>query len=156
MWADRLRDFEGCSWRRLAADRGLFQSLGDKFRLENAQLGAGDLIVAVVVVAVGMATVWLMAAYMRRNERPKNFDNPRKLFQELCKLHRLERHEASLLRVVADGIPLENPSLLFVDPSLLDAAILDARWAEESADLARFRELFFGDEEATVNRAATA
>jgi len=130
----------------LAAEKGLFQRLGDQFRFENAQLDSSDLLVAVAVIGAGFATVWLMATYMRRSERPKTVDNPKKLFQELCRVHRLERHEASMLRAVADGIPLENPSLLFIDPGLLDGAILDPRWVEESADLTRYRELFFGEQ----------
>jgi len=130
----------------LAADKGLFQSLGDKFRFEDAQLDSSDLLVAITVIAVGFSTVWLLATYMRRNERPKTVDNPKKLFQELCRLHGLQRPETALLRAVADETQLENPSLLFIDPGLLDAAILDTRWGEESAELARYRELFFGDD----------
>lgn len=147
MWADMPITGHEFFAPLLAVEKGVFQRLGDKFRFENAQLDGSDLLVAIVVIGVGLATVWLLATYMRRSERPKIVDNPRKLFQELCKLHRLERHEAALLRAVAEAVPLENPALLFVDPGLLDAAILDARWADESAELARYRELFFNNEE---------
>lgn len=153
MWADHLSAGNEFFAVPLAVEKGLFQSLGDKFRFENAQLDGSDLLVAIVVIGVGFLTVWLLATYMRRSERPKTVDNPKKLFRELCGLHRLERHETALLRALADGISLENPSLLFIDPGLLDAAILDPRWTEESADLARFRELFFGDEESTLKPA---
>lgn len=147
MWSDCLRLDDGFTLRPQAADKGLFQSLGDKFRFENAQLDSSDLLVAIAVIATGFAIVWLLAAYMRRNERPKTIDNPKKLFQELCKLHGLQRREGGLLRAVADEVSPENPSLLFIDPGLLDAAVLDTRWSEESAELARYRETFFGEEE---------
>lgn len=127
--------------------KNVFEGLGDRFRFENAQLDSNDLLVAVAVVAVGAVTMWSMASYLRRSERPKNIDNPKKLFQELCAVHRLERHEALLLRSVAEAIPIENPSMLFIDPGLLDAAILDVRWSEESAELSRFRELIFSDDD---------
>ncbi|MCE9605903.1 MAG: hypothetical protein K8U03_13485 [Planctomycetia bacterium] len=130
----------------LFAEKNLFQRLGDRFRFEDAQLDTGDLVAAVSIVAVGAATVWLMASYLRRSERPKAIDNPRKLFNELCQTHHLERHEWAFLRSIADEMQLETPSLLFIDPGLLDAAILDARWVEESADLCRFRETIFGEE----------
>lgn len=154
MWDDALAAGDGYFLWPLAAEKGLFQRLGDKFRFENAQLDSSDLLVAIVVIGVGMATVWVLATYMRRSERPKTLDNPKKLFQELCKLHRLERHESALLRAVAEAVPLENPAMLFVDPGLLDAAILDARWVDESADLARYRELFFSDGESRPQTAS--
>lgn len=138
----------------LMADPGLWSRFGDKFRLENAQLGTSDLLVAICVVAVGVATAWLMTNYMRRSERPKSIDNQKKLFHELCKVHQLERHETALLKAVAEGAELDDPSLLFIDPGLLDAAILDQKWVEESAELARYRELFFGDESTTPRPAS--
>jgi len=130
----------------LLAEKSMFQGLGDRFRFENTQLDSSDLFVAIGVVVVGGAVVWLMATYMRRSERPKTVDNPKRLFQELCQAHRLERHEGAQLRSIADGLGLENPSLLFIDPGLLDAAILDLRWSEESPELGRYRELIFGEE----------
>lgn len=139
----------GWSLPTLWAEKSLFQGLGDRFRFENAQLDSSDLFAAIAIFSVGAGIVWSMATYLRRSERPKAVDNPKKLFHELCQAHRLERHEAALLRSVADAIAPDNLSLLFIDPGLLDGAILDARWCDVSPELARYREQLFGEGEAT-------
>jgi hypothetical protein len=136
--------------RPLLAEKSLLQGLGDRFRFENAQLDSSDLVAAIAIFSVGAGIVWSMATYLRRSERPKTVDNPKKLFQELCQAHRLARHEAALLRSVADVITPDNQSLLFIDPGLLDIAILDSRWSDVSPELARYRELLFGESEATT------
>ena len=143
--------------RPLLAEKSLFQGLGDRFRFENAQLDSSDLVAAIAIFSVGAGIVWSMATYLRRSERPKAVDNPKRLFHELCQAHKLERHEAALLRSVADVITPDNLSRLFIDPGLLDTAILDARWSDVSPELARFRELLFGDGEAlTLAETTTA
>ena len=84
------------------------------------------------------------ATTLRGRERRQNLYQPRKLFDELCKLHRLQRNEIVLLHTLAKERRLDTPGLLFVHPEYFQTTSdrEEDGFAEALADL---RGRIFGD-----------
>ena len=118
---------------------------------------AGSLAGADGVFWIGVLTVVGLLAWlgfgMARNRKPDLYQ-PRKLFDELCKLHRLDRREIVLLHTLAKERQLEMPALLFVYPEHFTPGLRhnDDGYVEA---LAAMRTKLFGDEP-TIERPAAA
>lgn len=118
---------------------------------------AGSLAGADGVFWLGVSAVvgliaWL-AFGMARNRKPELYQ-PRKLFDELCKLHRLDRREIVLLHTLAKERQLEMPAVLFVHPEHFSPGLRhdDDGYVEA---LAAMRMRLFGDEP-TIDQPAAA
>ncbi len=88
---------------------------------------------------------WWGATTLRGRDRRPNLYQPRTLFDELCKLHRLQRNEIMLLHTLAKERRLDTPGLLFVHPEYFQPTSdrEEEGYAEALADL---RGRLFGDE----------
>ncbi|MBA4016021.1 MAG: hypothetical protein C0483_02410 [Pirellula sp.] len=96
------------------------------------------------LIAVG-ALGWWAATTMRGRDRRPNLYQPRKLFDELCKLHRLQRNEIMLLHTLAKERRLDTPGLLFVHPEYFQPTN-DREEEGYSEALAELRLRLFGDD----------
>lgn len=67
----------------------------------------------------------------------------RPLFNELCRLHDLDRKTRQLLRNVALKFCSEKPANLFVNPEFLRRAAEDSDFAEQAGDLQELYQSWF-------------
>jgi hypothetical protein len=104
-----------------------WRHMGDKFNGRRATFEWSEIYGILIVLALIAAVVliayvvqWFVAKY---SQQP----HPRRLFRELCQVHRLTRRERRTLREASHT--LEQPNSLFVRPELLgeDAAVLRAK-----------------------------
>ena len=74
-------------------------------------------------LALGVLAIWFFARF--RTPRPKEHapQSPQQLFRELCRAHQLTAAQERLLEWVVSDRQLSQPSLLFLDPLLLERAI---------------------------------
>lgn len=114
-------------------------------RSSGASLQGSDFSWWLGAFAVAGIVAWWGATTLRGRDRRQNLYQPRKLFDELCKLHRLQRNEIVLLHTLAKERRLDTPGLLFVHPEYFQTTSDrdEEGYAEALADL---RGRLFGDE----------
>ena len=122
----------------LVAQSTWLRSSGTAFQGSDFAWWLGMLVVAGMVA-------WWGATTLRGRDRRPNLYQPRKLFDELCKLHHLQRNEIMLLHTLAKERRLDTPGLLFVHPEYFQPTSdrEEEGYAEALADL---RRRLFGDE----------
>ena len=122
----------------LVAQSTWLRSSGAAFQGSDFAWWLGALVVAGIVAWWGASTLW------GRDRRPSLYQ-PRALFDELCKLHRLQRNEIMLLHTLAKERGVDTPGLLFVHPEYFRPT--SDRDEEGYAEaLAELRARLFGDE----------
>ena len=129
----------------LLAELDRFSSMGRNFRGEEAQVNSYDVVSGLVFVLAMVLGIWLLSRALTRQERTRNFNNPRKLFRMLCDKHELNRANRNLLKAYAARRELADPSSLFLAPELFREDQLPADWNRNSAALAAIGEKLFAD-----------
>lgn len=66
------------------------------------------------------------------------------LFNDLCRLHGLDRPTRRLLQAVTDKPPSDRPALIFVDPAWMHRALDESDFRESAAELRRLYDAWFG------------
>lgn len=112
-----------------------FRAAGEEFRWTNAAL------VLAIIAAVGFG-LWLALRVAATREK-RGYRSPRRLFNELCLAHQLDRPSRALLKRLAVAHNL-TPSRLFLDPERFDAAQLGGTWTGERPQLEQLRDTIFG------------
>lgn len=133
------------------AQREAWESLGNRFSGDHANLNAQDLWSLAGVVMAGIALVWMLRWLYRLQQARHLSCNPRHLFADLCRAHRISRGDRRRLQSLADYHQLASSMLLFVRPDLFDPAGLPDDEADEQSTAAyeRLRQkLFSGIEDA--------
>lgn len=102
---------------------------------------AGVTSIAEFALAI-IVCLWVMKMYFSA-QRQRNTNSPRQLFLDLCKAHELSRHERSLLRRLAQQHQLDQPSLLFVEPSWFSAEKTLPAWGRRFDELDQLRQRIF-------------
>lgn len=126
------------------AERSTWYHLGDRFSGENLQLQSEDVVGAVLLVAVSTLVLGGLAWLSGRKQRAATKPNPRRLFHELCDMHRLSDRDQRLLKALARGRKLASPAELFVRPELF-AEPKNAIDGVAPKPLAALRVRLFGD-----------
>jgi hypothetical protein len=82
--------------------------------------GASDIIcyaVAALVVAAGLFAIF---RFLVRRQQTRRLPNPKRLFKELCRAHRLDRLSRRRLWRVAKSACPDQPARLFLEPEKID------------------------------------
>jgi hypothetical protein len=120
--------------------------LGARFSGEHARFDSGELltIVAAAVLFV-LAVVLLRRAAGRVPGRLAFVPNsPRRLFGELCRVHRLGFARRRLLKKLAISGGIRPAAGLFVDPRAFDEAARSPELATQRHEIELLRERLFG------------
>jgi hypothetical protein len=126
----------------LAADASTMWRLGDRFPQGGSQFNWPSVaIVAGIAVAVVLAA-WLVLRWLSLHER-RITNSPRRLFKELCAVHRLSYRERSLLARLAQHHRLALPGVLFVEPALWNSDQLGSGWQARTVELDSLRKRIF-------------
>lgn len=104
----------------LVAQRDAWESLGARFSGEHAQLHWGDLWALLGVMLVGAVFVLMLRWLYRLQQARLNSNDPRHLFADLCRAHRLGRKQRRLLEELAESAALTQPALVFVRADLFE------------------------------------
>jgi hypothetical protein len=96
------------------------------------------------IAAASLAIVvclWFTSTYYSA-ERDRNRHSPWQLFADLCKAHKLSRRERYLLQQLAGLYQLDQPAMLFIEPSWYSAEKVAAT-VGQPAELDRLRQRLF-------------
>lgn len=104
--------------------------------------GGRELTILSGVVAVVVVT--LIWQWIERR-RPHDFrcNRPNRLFDELCKAHRLDRSSRRLLKQLAESRGLTDAGVLFVEPIHFDTARIPAELANAAKQIRQLRHRLF-------------
>ena len=115
---------------------------GRNFRAADEEFHWSSVVLVVAIIVAICFAVWLGVRYATDGER-RGYRNPRRLFQELCAAHELDRHSRALLMRLAAAHTVA-PAVLFLNPERFDATQLDAAWLSQRSELERLRDTIFG------------
>lgn len=107
----------------------ILAQIGDWSRWSDvSSLGLSRIGVLAAGLAVGVLIAWCYSRWSRkeREEDAGPPHSPQKLFRELCKAHRLSAAQQRLLEWLAAERQLLQPAMVFLDPILLESAIVHA------------------------------
>ncbi|TWT75999.1 hypothetical protein Pla123a_27850 [Posidoniimonas polymericola] len=108
----------------ILAQRANWERMGDRFSGEAAELQTEELLTLLAVVVGAGLLIWLLRVAARWQEGRLKRPNPRRLFNDLCRAHRLNRWERKLLREMGEGLGLRQPAEVFVRPDAFRASPL--------------------------------
>jgi hypothetical protein len=97
--------------------------IGRRFQPDEAVISFQQFVIVIVALLVGTILAWFIANQIKKR-REQSYDNPRRLFRELCRAHALSNAERKLLHQIAGFHQLANPNQLFVERELFDAPAL--------------------------------
>ena len=127
----------------LLAEGSAVHHFGDRFREGGAPISWIGIFIALTVIGIVVAAVWVSARWMKVPER--NISNhPRRLFHELAQHHGLSVREQRLLARVAAQHAARTPAMAFINPSILEAAMAAASSDRARGQLEELRTMLFG------------
>lgn len=125
------------------ANREAWQSLGNRFSGDNAKFSTGDLWALLGILLVAAALVWLLNWLYRRQQARRLSNEPRHLFIDLCRVHRLSRRDCRLLQQLSEEADLPLAAMVFVRPDLFDPQALSTDNEKELAAYERLAAKLF-------------
>lgn len=133
----------------LGQQSSLLEGLAREFRGDNSSATSVDYVTWTFVATAVLVGLWWLA---KRQDpaRPRIVNSPKRLFRELCDAHDLPRSERRRLAALAERRGMDNPALLFVEPSSFDVAADFDEGDAETDRLRMLRDWLFGDEPATI------
>lgn len=108
---------------------------------QQADTAAMVLWLGIALAAVGIVSVAVYFAHRAAIRRRLN-SHPR-LFDALCKLHRLPRHQRILLRQVVRARNMAYPAQVFIEPGCLDVRTLPEPLRGSVAELGKMNKKLF-------------
>ena len=93
----------------LLAQRSRLDNLSDAFRNRPNTTDRDDVLLGALIIIALLAGIWGLSRLLALKERRQVCDSPRRLFQSLCKAHRLRWSEQWLLWRVAPISTAEGP-----------------------------------------------
>ena len=125
---------------RLSQASEQFRHTKGTFTLEDLVLGVG------LFLAAGFG-LYLLSKLISRRERRQTYYHPRKLFDELCTAHALNRSDRRVLLDLARFHDLDDPGRLFLEPDRFDKSHLDEELLERASELFAIRDTLFASPE---------
>lgn len=97
--------------------------------------------IAEVALAI-IVCLWAMKTYFFLH-RERQGNSPWRLFADLCLAQNLSRRERRILTRLAGHHELDQPAMLFVEPSWWDVPKLGPQWANQKDELNRLKNRLF-------------
>lgn len=129
----------------LLAQRANWERMGDRFSGEAAELQTGELLTLLAVMIGAGVLIWLLRFAARWQEGRSRRPNPRRLFSDLCRAHRLNRWERKLLREMGEGLGLRQPAEVFVRPDAFRATPLPPEAESKPAAFKQLQRKLFAE-----------
>ena len=129
----------------LWADMSKFRNMGSQFRGPRAQVETDEIITGAILMLGLVVVIYILWRLASRHERQGAYDSPRRLFQQLCKAHALDRPRRGLLKRMARWYRLAHPAQLFLESDRFEAANLGPEFVGEMAAVAQLRQVLFSD-----------
>jgi hypothetical protein len=105
-------------WLLANADMSSAGRSAKRYSSQSSSLSNNWFLIAAILT---IGALWFGLYYWdryRKNLASKG-DSPKSLFLELCRAHKLSRSERTVLLQIAEKSKLQNPAMIFVDPSVL-------------------------------------
>jgi hypothetical protein len=102
---------------------------------------AGVASIAEMALAI-VVCLWMIARYFSAHQE-RSSKSPWRLFFDLCSAHKLSRRERNLLKQLASLHRLEQPAMLFVEPSCYSVEKLGPKWVRREEELDGLRQRLF-------------
>ena len=128
----------------LFAEADFLRMLSLRFKASSGKWDGTDAVLGLVLALVVALVGWLIARQMRL-QRELDVFNPRKLFDELCRVHQLPREAVATLHAMAQDRGLDMPGALFVHPEYFTPAAHRRDDAEYVAAVAQLKARLFGE-----------
>ena len=110
-----------------------------------------DLLLGVLSLLAMAAACKLASILWERYRSGKPFNNPRKLFADLCRAHHLDRHQKQLLLLLAQWHKLPQPAALFLRPELFEADKLGPQFSPQASQLRAMQQRLFKPAQSLAN-----
>lgn len=127
----------------LFAFQDRLSQISSGFRGSEQPWGWRDLTTLLLMVIGMAAAIWLLSRLSNRRSS-RTIDNPRRLFQELCKIHQLNGYSKRFLQDLAASYGV-SPLELFVHPKYFRCVNPAERPGAEAALLDSLRQKLFND-----------
>ena len=116
--------------------------LSDVSKHSRSSSGLSNNVELIMWFVVAAGALWAVLHYWNRyrDKILRRGDSPQSLFLELCRVHRMDRTEKSLLMQAVTAAQLDEPAVVFVNPQVLGAM------SESQACRALTEKLFGSDE----------
>ena len=108
-----------------------------------SRTNTGEALVWLLIVGAVIAVVCLAIRLTSRLQRRRRFNSHGGLFQDLCRIHKLDRRARGLLKQVARSHKLAQPARLFTEPKWLDPANLRGGLRRRAAEVSMLRNRLF-------------
>jgi hypothetical protein len=136
-----LEDFES------ARGADVWDAMRSNFHGDQARFSTSDG-VALLLFALALALgFWLLSRALAQQARRRPYNNPRRLFRELARAHRLSRADRGLLRDLAGFRQIQPAARVFIEPLAFEAHGLNARLQRRSQRLSELQRLLFAEAE---------
>lgn len=127
----------------LFADQQAIRNVMRGMHSRQGSFDGSGLTTALLVFCLFFVTVWGVARMFGSGDGQSTTNSGRALFNELCRAHRLSRRDWWLLTRLARHHRLSDPTLLFLEPSWLDAARCPVAWQRHAARLHELQRTLF-------------
>ncbi|HZZ28738.1 MAG TPA: hypothetical protein VFE46_12115 [Pirellulales bacterium] len=104
-------------------------------------LELGNCFLLLLLLAGGL---WAAFAIWKRWYGVWSANHPSKLFEALCRAHKLDRNQQRLLVLLAEWHRLPHPGAMFLKPELLEASHVGPQFAAHMAQVQALRQRLFG------------
>ncbi|HEY2760444.1 MAG TPA: hypothetical protein VGI75_06865 [Pirellulales bacterium] len=126
---------------KLFSDGSPTTLLASAIRYPRGELGE---VVTLMLTLTSIAVAgWCAAMLWKRFGGERTINNPRKLFNSLCRAHRLDRNQRRLLLALAHSHSLSQPAMLFLRPDLFNDAYLKPPLAVQAPVVRQLRQRLF-------------
>jgi len=136
----------------LIADQGRFRYMGDRFRDGGSPWEAQHVLIVLLVIGAAIFVAWLLNLYVQsRAEGARR--SPKRLFEELCTAHGIDRDGRTLLRILAARLRLRQPGMLFLQPAMFEPGRIPSELRGRKEELSSLAAKLFAEQSPPENTA---
>ena len=128
----------------ILGDQQVLRDMARGFQGQQAELSRQKFLPAAIVLVSLVLAIVFLSRYSAWRARRRTLARPGALFDDLCRVHQLDRARRKLLVRLAARWQLKSPALLFVEVERFDPNRVPAELAAQHANLAELRRILFG------------